>query len=309
MASDYEKQRLENIKKNNELLSSLGLTGGIVPEKAAPKKKPKRNLSSDEEDSAPHEPTRRSARIAGIQATEPVVLVEPRGMARSPRPPRKISRMSQHREDRPMFRASEEEILDDDQVLGPAPRPTRDEDGTLHFEDYAEFTPNLTPEEVFRNGSFGGTYFQAWHSRITKTDLKPDYDEFPSEWFEGIDADTYLTSEDYDPEVNFYGVKAGQGLKEWEDAGWVRAEDPRGWMQWYCRFYLGRRIEDDERQIRRWSGVCGPSGRFKRSLVKKIQAGGGEESIDDKDISPVVRQTLQHWAYRITITDYRDNVD
>ncbi|KZT35991.1 hypothetical protein SISSUDRAFT_1050575 [Sistotremastrum suecicum HHB10207 ss-3] len=111
-----------------------------------------------------------------------------------------------------------------------------------------------------------------------------------------------MTQQKYDPDMNNYGVKAGQSLEAWEKAGWVTEQDPRGWFQWYCRFYLGRRTADDERQIDRWLGVCGPTGRFKTALVKKIA--NQSASWNDRDISPVVRQTLQHWAYRLTEADY-----
>lgn len=100
-----------------------------------------------------------------------------------------------------------------------------------------------------------------------------------------------------------YGVKASQSIEEWEKAGWIRRQDARGWMQWYCRFYLGRRTPDDDRQIRRYLSAVGPRGRFKTSLVKKIVAGGGLDAWDDGDIAPILRQTLQHWAVKITRED------
>lgn len=91
--------------------------------------------------------------------------------------------------------------------------------------------------------------------------------------------------------------------------GWIRSIDPRGWMQWYCRFYQGRRTPDDERQIRRYLSAVGPRGRFKTSLVKKIAGAGGADSWDDPDIAPILRQTLQHWGVRITREDMLEYLD
>jgi hypothetical protein len=104
-----------------------------------------------------------------------------------------------------------------------------------------------------------------------------------------------------------YGVKASQSIEEWEKAGWIRRQDPRGWMQWYCRFYLGRRTPDDDRQIRRYLSAVGPRGRFKTSLVKKIVATGNRaEDWDDDEIAPILRQTLQHWAIKVTKEDVEE---
>lgn len=105
-----------------------------------------------------------------------------------------------------------------------APLPSRDEGnsgfGRLRFEDTPHFTPNLHPSEVMRFGSFGGTYWREFYSRTLKQTM-PDteFEEFPAEWSEGIDRETYLTSQDYDPEINKYGVKASQSIEEWEKAG------------------------------------------------------------------------------------------
>ena len=74
-----------------------------------------------------------------------------------------------------------------------------------------------------------------------------------------------------------------------------------GRFQWYCRFYMGRRCDDDERQIGRWSGVAGPKGRWKRALLNKVVASNARW--DDASISPVIRQTLLHWAFEITEAD------
>ena len=74
-----------------------------------------------------------------------------------------------------------------------------------------------------------------------------------------------------------------------------------GWFQWYCRFYMGRRCDDDERQIGRWSGVAGPKGRWKRALLNKVVSANARW--DNAAISPVIRQTLLHWAFEITEAD------
>jgi len=98
-----------------------------------------------------------------------------------------------------------------------------------------------------------------------------------------------------------YGVKAGQDQVYWEEHGWIDERDPRGWFQWYCRFYCGRRMDDDDRQIGRWKGVCGEKGRWKNNLINKILNAGA--SFDDSRISPVVRQTCLHWAVEVTEGD------
>jgi hypothetical protein len=147
-------------------------------------------------------------------------------------------------------------------ISGPYPRaelPTRRDDGLLVFEEpYSDFAPNLTPSEVLELGSFGGTFFRPFYSRVLEQHIPSDYDEFPEEWFHPkadpnrpLSKPQNINRAAYDPTLNFYGVKAGQSLEDWERSGWVRPQDPRGWFQWYCRFFLGRRSEDDERQISR----------------------------------------------------------
>jgi hypothetical protein len=87
-------------------------------------------------------------------------------------------------------------------------------------------------------------------------------------------------------------------LGMWESSGWIVSTDPYGWFQWYCRFYRGRRCDDDARQISRWLKSAGPKGRFRSQLCNKIHAAG--TSFDDTSISPVIRQTLWHWGLVIT---------
>lgn len=179
--------------------------------------------------------------------------------------------------------------------------------GALVFERaFSHFRPNLTPKEVLQGGAFGGTFFRPHYSTILKRELDPDAElaELPADWIEGLDRERYLTNEDYDPSVNRYGHKAGQSLAEWEKAGWIARADPRGWFQWYCKFYMGRRSRDDERQVGRWQRACGPAGRFKRSIAQKVNQNGA--AWNDESITPVVRQVCWQWAYELSEKDYMD---
>src|SRR5512135_2722510 len=101
------------------------------------------------------------------------------------------------------------------------------------------FTPDLTPKEMLELGVFGGKYM---------TDCT---EEFPATWF----AKARLFHQRHDPGLNLFGVNASLPLSEWLRRGWIYHEDPRGWFQWYCRYYMGRRCPDDERQIRRWRAI------------------------------------------------------
>jgi hypothetical protein len=176
-------------------------------------------------------------------------------------------------------------------------------DGSLVFAGRDDFRPNLTPEECIRAGIFGGIYFNPIGGKrgIFGRRVDIDHKEFPRSWFSGLDERSYLGRR-YDRTLNRYGVVAGKDQAFWESKGWIDPQDPRGWFQWYCRFYMGRRSDDDDRQIARWRGVAGERGRWKRFLANKI---GTINRIDDERISPVVRQTLLHWAYRITPNDLR----
>jgi hypothetical protein len=184
--------------------------------------------------------------------------------------------------------------------------PTRI-DGTIHFSDAPRFKPNLTPEEVLRQGSFGGYYFRPIASNVTGKVYENVHQEFPKSWFEGLDL-KFITSTVYNKNVNKYGVKCGQDLREWEEQNWIDQVDPYGWFQWYCRFYLGRRCSDDERQIQRWHNAASPSGRWRNNLLNKIQSKHGKDvkGYMDFTVSPVIRQVLHHWGYVVTEQDCRD---
>ena len=137
-----------------------------------------------------------------------------------------------------------------------------------HFSP--NFEPELTPKQMLELGVFGGKYM---------TDCKA---EFPAEWFKKAN----LCTERHDPNLNFFGVNASQPLSVWQEKGWIYEEDPRGWFQWYCRYFMGRRCADDERQIKRWRAV--------RRHVAQI-----EKNCRRRDLKcrPRQRQALLHWAY------------
>jgi hypothetical protein len=138
-----------------------------------------------------------------------------------------------------------------------------------HFDP--EFKPQLTPKEVLEIGVFGGKYM---------TDCT---DEFPKSWF----AKAKLCHEKHDKTLNYFGVNASQPLSVWRAKGWIYKDDPRGWFQWYCRYYMGRRIpEEDARQIKRWKAIA----RHIFQIKKNCRAG-------DEACRPRQRQALLHWAY------------
>ncbi len=133
------------------------------------------------------------------------------------------------------------------------------------------FLPELSPKELLELGLFGGKYM---------TDC---VNEFPRDWF----TRAKLCHEFHDPELNFFKVNASQPLSVWRQKGWIYNEDPRGWFQWYCRYYLGRRIPgEDERQIKRWLAMKRHISQVQKNCKKM-----------DLSCRVVQRQALLHWAY------------
>ena len=175
--------------------------------------------------------------------------------------------------------------------------------GTYRFEDYPEFRPNLSPRDIFKLGSFGGTYWRPIYSSVVGKTLKNQHLKYPKSWWKGIPDDWLTRSwDDYKISLNKYKKKVGTTLEFWEDKGWITKYHPYGWVQWYCDFFMGKRSPDDRRQIDRWLGVSGPQGRFRKWLVTEITKKNG--TYNDTSISPAIRQTLQHWAYKLTKRDF-----
>lgn len=172
----------------------------------------------------------------------------------------------------------------------------------VHFVDFPEFQPTLTPRQIFASGAFGGTYWRPIHSRVLRKSLKNQHREF--KW--GL-PEALLASPVYNVQLNKYRAYSGvyrnpdDSLKYWEDKGWINPQDPYGWVQWYCRFHAGRRTPDDRRQINRWLSFAGPNGRFRRQLVNMIKTRGAR--YDDPGVSPVIRQGLLHWGCELRPSD------
>lgn len=185
--------------------------------------------------------------------------------------------------------------------------PKKNRYNEVIFDDFPEFRPNLTPKEVLQAGSFGGTYFRPIISGITGKSYKNVWKEFPSNWFVGLNIEEYITSIIVQKHVNKYNVKMGGNLDMWESSGWITEIDPYGWFQWYCRFYLGRRTSDDNRQIKRWLNACGPNGRFKVRLIKSIIK--THSKYNNYDIGASGRQGMLHWAYELTLRDFNKYVN
>lgn len=175
----------------------------------------------------------------------------------------------------------------------------------IKFDDFPEFTPNLSPREIFLLGSFGGTYWRPIKSNVTKKKHKNVHHDYPKSWWKGI-PESKLSSPDCDINVNKYNVRVGTSLEFWESKHWIRSSHPYGWVHWYCDFYQGKRSNDDERQIKRWQALAGPKGRFMRFLVTQILKKKGKWN--DETISPKIRQVLQHWGYKLTKKDFDHEV-
>lgn len=135
------------------------------------------------------------------------------------------------------------------------------------------FKPELTPKQMLALGIFGGIY------------MRDCVKEFPKDWF--VKA-KFQKEGSYkrDPKLNFFGVNASQPLSVWRKKGWIHKDDPRGWFQWYCRYYMGRRSQDDERQIKRWKAIVRHIAQLKKNCRE-----------EDFSCRPVQRQAIMHWAY------------
>jgi hypothetical protein len=147
---------------------------------------------------------------------------------------------------------------------------------TVHVHDKIfdpRFEPELTPKEMLEIGVFGGVY------------MRDCGNEFPKSWFAHA---KFQKPGIYkrDKNCNYYAVNASQPLSVWRKNGWIYKDDPRGWFQWYCRYYMGRRCPDDERQIKRWIAMRRHIAQIRNSCRR------GDSTCHTRQ-----RQAVLHWAY------------
>ncbi|KEJ89549.1 hypothetical protein [Sulfitobacter donghicola] len=133
-----------------------------------------------------------------------------------------------------------------------------------------EFKPHFSPAQMLEMGVFEGKY------------CNDCTDEFPESWFANA-----KTSDTPDVSLNYFGIKSRQPLSVWQQKGWVFEPDPRGWFQWYCRYYLGRRLAQvDQLQIKRWRGFARHAGQIRANCEPA-----------DIFCRPRQRQALLQWSY------------
>jgi len=134
----------------------------------------------------------------------------------------------------------------------------------------AVFNPHFSPREMLEMGVFEGRY------------MNDCTGEFPADWFENA-----RVGKTPDPALNYFGVKSRQPLGVWREKGWILGPDPRGWFQWYCRYYMGRRLQDIDRlQIARWKGFARHAGQVRANCYP-----------GDVFCRPRQRQALLQWSY------------
>jgi len=159
------------------------------------------------------------------------------------------------------------------------------------------FSPQLTPQQMLEKGVFEGRY------------INNDTAEYPREWYEAALARKKLSPENADEQINMFKIKSRLPLSQWRLNGWIPSSkkvtrrrqydilsssknpDTKGWFQWYCRYFIGRRLPElDTVQKKRWIAFTRHAG----AVRKNCTAG-------DLQCRPRQRQALLQWAYRPTI--------
>jgi len=134
----------------------------------------------------------------------------------------------------------------------------------------AGFEPVFTPADMLKMGVFEGKY------------LNDCRGELPESWY----RDAKLADRP-DPKLNYFGVKSRKPLSYWREKGWIYGPDPRGWFQWYCRYFLGRRLPRiDDVQVKRWRAFSRHAGQIRANCEP-----------GDLFCRPRQRQALLQWSH------------
>ena len=144
-------------------------------------------------------------------------------------------------------------------------------------------------------GAFGGCYFGKEIEEYTNYDYQKLFDYH----FDGLDISSYL-GETYKPKLNKFKIRSGMDYEYWKEMGWMHEDDPYGWFEWYCKYDMGRRHPDDDRQIRRWKDFCGVNGRWRNRIYSRLF------ETQDINVSPRIQQSLLHWGYKVNLNDYNE---
>lgn len=312
--ADLEAQRLANLKNKEKLLADLNLNSRTTRISKAQTVKQEDGVSTKKRKViVSAAPTRSSARLQQVEIRPSYKEDDDYGRSTTrsksaPKQRQKQQTLADQIEVEALEPAADvESIRENWSKWEPtAEAPSRDDNGSFQFNDYPLFTPNKSPEEMIREGCFGGSYWRPLRSRRLGILVEDDWKELPEQWIDGLDVYRFLTNPEYDADVNKYKVACGQSIEEWEASGWIMHQyDVRGWFQWYCRFFQGRRCPDDDRQVSRWRKCVGPTGRWKRMLLKAYMKQGVRDVFDDgededtREVSPVMHQTCHHWAYEV----------
>ena len=181
----------------------------------------------------------------------------------------------------------------------------------IFFDDRPDFQPHFSPTTMLKLGVFKGGYFNdepagrlGWSNlRVTFPNDGPLWVELNKALPKVSDYAAKLCNTTPDKSINFFGVNAGKNQAYWEEKGWIHPDDPRGWFEWYIKFYYGRRHEDDDRQIKRWKDFITRHWGMLHSLCWK-HVGYLTETADVPELgpkaSPTTCQNLLQWGW-----DYR----
>lgn len=159
------------------------------------------------------------------------------------------------------------------------------EEGEYHFDDYPEFKPNYSPEEMIRMGVFGGNYF---NREIYREMINPEVFN--------VDSSKYAL-ERQNKSVNYFKELAGNSREWWEKRNLIKHEyNTEGWFQWYCRFYYGRRCADDERETRRWINFRLRHLNMYYDCLERYKSNRIQEALLDDKTYPKYKQSILQWA-------------